>query len=359
VSDAVDRKALRAVLAEARAEKVPELDVKRIEDELDALPPPAPPKPAPRFRLLLAPAALAAAAAIVYFAQPDETAPPADTPPTMAELGRPREGDQLAPGTVIAAATERRTVSHPGRVTWTLDPGSRVTLLTTGEMVTLRLDQGSVSAEVVPSARPESFAVEAGDLRVAVHGTVFRVALATNGIDVSVSEGSVLVGPRAKPGTGKLLQSPAAEHFDPPPAKPAPPPVRAPSPPAPASASQGAGAVPGREPSESEPTAAAAPTTATPELPPPSPGAVDTAALHVIELASACYRQRTAGGKHLPPVSTTLRLQTRPDGSISSVKFEPSLPRQVELCVRDGARSLHGPVSNKGIEVSRSIVLGN
>jgi ferric-dicitrate binding protein FerR (iron transport regulator) len=199
-----DNKALRAVLDEARAERVPDVDAERIKRELDALPPPAPGRPAPRFRRLLVPAALAAAAALVYFAQPDDAATPAGAAATLADREGPRPGDELTPGTVIFAASERRTVSHPGRVTWTLEPGSRVTLLTTGEIVTVRLDQGSISADVVPSARSESFAVEAGELRVAVHGTVFRVAMAASGIDVP---GGRAFRPSAR-GTGPAAGSP-------------------------------------------------------------------------------------------------------------------------------------------------------
>jgi len=348
-----ERKALRSALSEARAERVPEVDFGRIAERLDALPPPAPVRPAP-LRLLLAPAALAAAGALFYFAQ-SENRTPDNAPAVAAEREGPTDGDRLTPGSIVTAAGKRRTVSHEGRATWTLEPGSHATLLTVGEVVTIRLDAGSISAEVVPSARSESFAVEAGELRVAVHGTVFRVAVATSGIDVDVSEGSVLVGPRAQPGTGKLLKSPAAEHFDPPraPATAPPEPRPAPAPPVAVAGTPTAPSAVDNAPT-AEPLAPAPAASA--KLPEPSPGAVDTAALHVIELTSACFRQRSV--KAGASVQTTLRLRTRADGSISSVTFTPPLARQVELCVTDGARGLHGPLSNNGIEVSRSIVLG-
>jgi len=362
-----ERKALRKVLSESGSERTPEVDFHRIAEHLAALPRPSPVRPAP-LRLLLAPAALAAAGALFYFAQSEDRAPVAPAP-VAAEHQGPANGDQMVPGMVVTAGDQRRTVSHPGRVAWTLEPGSHATLLTVGEVVTIRLDTGSISAEVVPTARPESFAVEVGEFRVAVHGTMFRVAVATRGIDVDVSEGSVLVGPRAQPGTGKLLKGPAAEHFDSPGATltappkperavPTQPPAAAGSAEAPdatetaldaaGTAPQAAGTAPQAEATAPLPAASA-------KLPEPSPGAVDTAALHVIELTSACYRQRsvTAGTS----VQTTLRFRMRPDGSISSVTFTPRLARQVELCISDGARSLHGPLSNDGIEVSRSILL--
>jgi hypothetical protein len=112
------------------------------------------------------------------------------------------------------------------------------------------------------------------------------------------------------------------------------------------------------EPSEAAATATPAAVVA-PTVPEPSPGAVDTAALHAIELTSACFRQRTVAAQAAsPPVQTTLTVRARPDGNISSVRFSPPLARQVELCVKDGLKSLHGPASPNGIEVSRAISLG-
>jgi hypothetical protein len=225
-----------------------------------------------------------------------------------------------------------------------------VEVVGTGEVITLRLIAGSVSAQVVPSQRPETFVIEARDVRVAVHGTQFRVALATEGVDVAVTDGRVMVGPRGKPGTGRLLVGPASEHFPP----PAPAEKRAVPPAQPAPSL--------RASATTEPAAPSVPPEPTPPAPvevaEPSHGAVDTAALHAIELTSACFRQRTIASAGGPPVQTTLTVKTRPDGSISSVQFSPPLARQVELCVRDGSKSLHGPVSPKGIEVARAISLG-
>jgi hypothetical protein len=353
VSDRRDEKALASVVAEARAERVPELDWTKMAAKLDALPPPvAPPKPSP-LRYLVPPLAVAAALAVGYFSWPEPPrAPVAEGLPTLP-VARPTDGDTLLPGSRVEARGAEQIVSHPRRATWTLDPGSLAEVVRTGETITIRLLVGSVSAEVVPSERPDTFVIEARDVRVAVRGTRFRVALPTEGVDVAVSEGRVMVGPREKPGTGRLLVGPASEHFSPAAApEKLPPPQMSPA--------------PSLRPSSSvEPPPALAsvePVPAVPEVtevPEPSPGAVDTATLHAIELTSACFRQRSAAADEpVAPVQTTLTVKARPDGSISSVRFAPQLARQVEVCVRAGLKSLHGPVSPKGIEVSRAITLG-
>ncbi len=361
-----DARALRAVLEEARAERPPEIDIARIERTLESLPPRSVPRPSLHFgrRLWLVPAAVAALAGLVYLVRPAPISAPVPAPSAASERRGATDGDTLAPGSVVAAADEPRVVAHAGRVTWTLEPGSRATLISAGDMVTVRLERGAVSARVVPSLRPESFAIEARELRVAAHGTAFRVALAADSVNVAVTEGTVLVGPRSQPGTGHLLTSPAAEHFAPPHPGDEPAPKR-PSARAPVSTAPSAPEEPSanREGSEAarksdadthEPGHVAE----RPVVPEPSPGAVDTATLHLIELTSACFRQRTVAAQ-LPSgaAQTTLRYQSLPNGSIAGVQFSPRLPSGVELCVRDGARSLHAPVSPNGLEVSRAIVL--
>lgn len=351
MTDRREEKALASVVSEARAERVPELDWAKLEAKLDELPPlPAPPKPS-ALRFLVPPLALAAAAAVLYFAWPEPPPAPVAQVARPASVAKTMNGDRLTPGSRVEARKEERVVSHPQRATWTLEPGSLAEVIRTGEVITIRLLAGSINAEVVPSARLETFVVEARDVRVAVHGTRFRVALPAGGVDVDVTEGRVMVGPREKPGTGKLLVGPTSEHFSPAAAVE----KRAPEPPPPAPSLKATAPEPAVEPPAEPP----APAPLVPTVPEPSPGAVDTAALHAIELTSACFRQKSVSAQApSPPVQTTLTVRAQPDGGISSIQFSPPLARQVELCVKDGLKSLHGPVSPNGIEVSRAISLG-
>jgi hypothetical protein len=355
LSDRRDEKALASVVSEARAERVPELDWAKLEAKLDALPPPpARPKPSP-LRFLVPPLAVAAAIAVAYFSWPEPPAPLVAERTPVLEIAKPTDGDSLAPGSRVEARNTKKVVTHPQRATWTLEPGSLAEVVRMGEIITIRLLTGSIVAEVVPSDRPETFVIEARDVRVAVRGTRFRVALPIEGVDVDVTEGRVMVGPRQKPGTGRLLVGPTSEHFSPAtaPVKPATAPM------SPSPGPRPSAFVEPTEPTEpTEPLTSAAPVPVAPAVPEPSPGAVDTAALHAIELTSACFRQRALAPREpSPPVHTTLTVKTHPDGNISSIQFSPPLARQVEVCVKDGLKTLHGPVSPNGIEVSRAITL--
>jgi hypothetical protein len=76
-----------------------------------------------------------------------------------------------------------------------------------------------VSAEVVPrhdsDELVESFVIEAGTTRVAVHGTVFSVSREGDELTVDVTRGSVTVGPAGYRGatSGHLLIGPARASF--------------------------------------------------------------------------------------------------------------------------------------------------
>src|SRR5204862_6781864 len=86
-----------------------------------------------------------------------------------------------------------------GHVTWTLDSNSKAHIEQIGPLVAVSLDQGALTASVVRSPRPESFAVRVEHTRVAVRGTAFRVVRLENSVRVEVSEGTVGVGPLAGP----------------------------------------------------------------------------------------------------------------------------------------------------------------
>ncbi|MBW2523419.1 MAG: FecR domain-containing protein, partial [Deltaproteobacteria bacterium] len=83
----------------------------------------------------------------------------------------------------------------------------------------LVLERGSVSADVrpLPAHAPlvEALVVEAAGVRVAVHGTLFRVERGEREVTVEVTRGSVTVGPAGHRGltTGHLLVGPARAAF--------------------------------------------------------------------------------------------------------------------------------------------------
>jgi len=209
---------------------------------------------------------------------------------------------------------------------------------------------------VVPSTAPETFAVEAADVRVAAHGTVFEVSLGAEGVAVDVSEGRVLVGPRGTPGSGRLLGSPAVQRFSlvgEPLEKPTPKPrdhvskERVTS-----ELTQPELTQP--ELTQPELTQPALPDTNEPEQ--PSAEEAERILNEVVALTSSCFRQRTTANDGVKVTAhTALTLQTTREGSISEVTFEPPLAPSVEACVSAGAPALHAVPTRAGFSATRSI----
>lgn len=141
--------------------------------------------------------AIAASFAVV-FASPSRGVPPAPNAheSTHASVVFERDGSsqKVHPGDVISAGKNGGSLHSLGRLDVRLAPDSKVALLDDGERVLLRLDQGSVAAEIVPVKGGEPFAVDVGGRRVAVHGTKLLVARVDGALQVAVAEGSAVVG---------------------------------------------------------------------------------------------------------------------------------------------------------------------
>lgn len=339
-------RALRQVVAEVRAQAPPDLDWAALEARLPRAPIPAARRDG-RGALLVAAAAVLALAGTAGLAwqRGAEVPPVASVKPQQPDAKRAADGDRFALGTTIAAQAEARTIEHPRIASWTLAPHSSATLLTLGDRVVLRLECGSLTARIVPSTLPETFAVEAADVRVAAHGTVFSVTLDDTGVAVSVEEGVVLVGPRSTPGAGKRLRGPSAERFTlrgaPETGRPSPAPPRAPHP---------------------HPVAAAAATSAgTPDAPSsaqePSAEQKREALERVVSLASACFSERTSASNGVRVTAqTALSFRASPDGSVGSVRFDPPLAPNVQTCIDEGLGKLRVAASPEGLHGSRVVV---
>jgi hypothetical protein len=162
--------------------------------------------------MLLAAAALLSAGAFLVV-RGNGTLPDGARRETTAERETPRarhalNGDELAPGAVVTSGADAVVVEHRGHVTWTLSPESMAHVESVGDVVSLAIDRGQVSAEVVKSPKPESFVVRVEHTRVAVHGTRFRVSRLSDSVRVEVQEGVVGVGPVG--GRGFELRAPDA-----------------------------------------------------------------------------------------------------------------------------------------------------
>jgi hypothetical protein len=138
--------------------------------------------------------------------------------PPVAAAARPalvsEDGHTIAAGEKIVAANGT-WIRSANRIAVRLEPGTIATVLDVGERVHLALETGAVSADVVPVAGGEPFAVDVSGKRVAVHGTRLRVALLADSIEVAVSEGSAVVGaPRGAGRTeGTIVAAGSIGHF--------------------------------------------------------------------------------------------------------------------------------------------------
>jgi hypothetical protein len=240
----------------------------------------------------------------------------------------------------------------------------------------LVLEQGSVMAQVSPQPADaplaEALVIEAGGVRVAVHGTEFSVALNDHDVTVEVTRGSVAVGPVGHRGftTGHLLVAPARAAFSldggriarllPPPtlpggsrgpaalptSRPAAPVATSTAEPAPSEQpppamdatkfpSDDAPAVPvaaSERGQAAAPTEPAAPAESAVEPPALTPGTIDPAAARSrIMSCLQTLSQSSAGGDAVRvTISSQVRLRLDRERRIISVRFSPPLKPELQ-----------------------------
>lgn len=267
--------------------------------------------------------------------------PPQAAAPVAASL----DGDRLTVGQLIRSEGTPLVVEHAGRASWTLAPGGRARLVSVGRYLTVRLEQGSIDARVVPRNQPESFAVQAGETRIAVRGTEFRVDLMEQHAAIKVAHGTVVVGAVGEPGDtdGWVLRAPASGEFS----------------------LDGAVRAARLTGGVSQPTSAAEPIvgpiepTSKPSSPRPASGlSLDAALEHVAAAAQACFKQKTPSeGGVLVSASTRLKIAVAADGKLGSISFDPPLSPAVEDCTR-AQRSAVQVTPGKAREAARVVWLG-
>lgn len=351
--------ALRRLLRDARDEPTPELDWSRIEERL-LLEARRPAAPIARSMYPYAWGALAVAAAAVLWLI-GSRGQPSISPSAQTSLAAPQalvtDGDALALGARVEAQAREVTVEHLGRANWTLAPSSSALLASRDEHITVRLERGSVLSRVVPNPKPETFVVEAAGTRVAVHGTVFRVALEGGRVLVDVREGTVGVGPLGK-APAFLLKAPAHGDF---------------------AADGRSGSVDGRPVSAggarqgahklTPRSSSLAASGATPPIaPPPAPSAalpdepsindIEVGIAQVVEATSACFARdaQNANGVQIT-VHTALTLKILDSGAVTDVQFQPPLSPDAEACAADSIARVQFVPSKQGARVTRLLEL--
>ena len=363
-------RALDRLILELRDQAAPKLDWERVEARLLREPPPRAQAAGVSVlgRLRWPAAGLLAAAAVVAVVA-HSPKPSTRVPTPVARVSsEPLNGDQLALGTHVSAGNQPLVVEHAGRVRWTLEPHASASLAVSGEFLTLRLESGALSAQVVPSPKLETFAVEVGGTRVAVHGTAFRVERAGDRVLVAVSEGTVAVeaaGAHAAPAfllrrdsrgnfavdgpsgnvegnASAVVSDTSAQSHREVAADEAALPTHSPTPVA--------------HPSARAPAAhpATAPLSATPQLPlQPSISDIETGVSSALELMNRCFHDKTKSSGSRVSASTGLTLSVTGDGAVRSVTFTPPLAPAVEDCAVNGLRGLTFAHSAEGVTFTR------
>jgi hypothetical protein len=332
MSSVHDNRQLGEVTREAREDPTPEVDWEAIESRLPMTRVETVPPRALNVRpwLYAAIGVVGAGGLGLRFAQHGRRATTARAPAAPFQAARTTpdlNGEELALGAHVSTSAFPLSVAHAGHARWTLGPQSGATLLTNGELVTVRLDRGTLSARVTKSSSAEAFAVEAADLRVAAHGTEFAVTLGDDAVSVNLTEGSVLVGPRAEPGKGELLSSPSAKRY-----------------------------TLGGLPFDGAVPDAGSPEPAAPEQ--VSPASLATTTSAVLALAQRCFKARTAAGEGVRVTAqSTLTFRARPDGSLGRIDFEPPLSPSVQACISAGVSAIHAQPTKHGFQMSHSAEL--
>ncbi len=366
--------ALDRVVGELRELPAPELDWDRVEARLMNEPRPDVRSGAIGFfgRMRLPAAALVAVATGVFLFAPRKAQQhTAQQQPTAQIQNGPVNGDALTLGTHVTAGNRNVVIEHAGRARWTLDPHATASVKDAGEFLTVRLEQGALTASVVPQTKPETFAVEVGGTRVAVHGTAFRVERSGDRVLVEVTEGTVAVEPTSthsdpsfllrrgsrgnfgldgRTGTVEgnasvvMLDSGPKSHREI--AR-----VVAPSSPR----AQAAPPTTATAPATAEAPAVTKPASPLPEQ--PSISDIESGVSSAVELMNRCFRAKAQATDIRVSASTGMTLSIAGDGTVQSVTFGPPLAPAVEDCGVAGLRNLTFPRSVEGATFTRMLEL--
>jgi hypothetical protein len=276
---------------------------------------------------------LAAAAAMLLWWQGGKQ------PPQVAHVEPPVAPVAVVPAptfgvtTHIEASPKAERASVEGLASWVFDPGSTAEVTQGTNRVDVRLERGAIEVDVVPQPVPERFVVIAGNTRIAVKGTRFRVSRIDGHTEVDVEHGTVSVTNLQGAAPARLLVGPAA-----------------------ASVVEGGPADATLRPFRTfgaTQVVASAAALAEIKTPPRAPAPHDephprpdqaTLRARAADLAARCFQDNARPSPNVRvSVSTTLVLDIAPGGSASSFLFEPRLSPNAERCFTAGLAGLQGP----------------
>lgn len=332
---------VRVDLASLEAKLMARIDA----DERPRLPQ-VPASRVPRWKVassgVMAMAALAALWSLVWHptAAVDPVAPVASGPtaPVSPATGR-RWLDQSG---------ERPALEKAGLASLWLEPGGKGWADDSDGRLRFELSEGAVSLEVVPQRQPDRVEVVAGNVRVVVKGTRFRVARQGDRVDVDVDHGVVQVSRVDDPSSATLLTGPAGGSFGP----DAPAGMRPARTFVAGVAPADSGAVPAGSVASApstRPTEVAAPSSKVPLRAGDLPG-------RAYGLVSRCLSSSsTASPGVVVTIATTLAVDVDAQGRATSASFSPPLSPAVEQCTRRSLGRLGGTPGHHEVPLSLSL----
>jgi hypothetical protein len=249
----------------------------------------------------------------------------------------------------IVATDYDITVKHSNLATWRLMAPGRARIITNDPAhVTVALDSGRIEADVIPQPKPESFAIEVANARIAVHGTLFSVERRGALAEVVVREGKVMVSQSNATGSlqNTLLTAPSRAQVDleSKPTTDTDPGITRPSGNSPPS------------PRLTVDTSSARPSTALPEV--PEADEVERTWSETANIVSICFAEHTA---KTPSVrvsfKTLMTIHVGVSGAIAQVGFNPPVPESVRECTLTRVGGIKTKPSLNGATLSRATVL--
>jgi hypothetical protein len=318
-------------------------------DRLDAHGPRLLPRPSVAAwpRVLAAAAVAAVAAGLVLTAsRPGDPLEPAAAP--MAhQLDAVPQGERVVALTELVAQDRPVTFEHDGWARFRLGHPGRLQVLRMDDRVALHLIEGKVEADVTRQSIDEAVTVRVGNLRVAVHGTLFSVELRDGTMRVQVERGSVAVGPASRGATeGWIVTGPSTGVFDLASSRrlhglaSVSDPISLVPPPSPSTA-------PGSPRIEVEPdpdpkapprsTAPVVPLATAPSLPEALTADLAAATLQrIAQGVTACHRKAVPSSDAVTiHAQTRISIRVAPDGHVAFARFDPPLSPRAQTCASD------------------------
>lgn len=267
----------------------------------------------------------------------------------------------------IVATHEPQAFVHEQWARFHLHAPGRLRVLRMDDRVSLHLLEGKLEVDVSRRDALEAVTIRAGNVRVAVHGTLFSVELREGVVQTQVQQGSVVVGPASRGNTeGWLLIGPSTGYFDATIGQrvaghsyvdqplvlhrsetPSSPPVMV-------------------QPTQPQRDLSAPSPVASPKIRPPQPlpNALDdhlaaTTLQAIRQNITACYRRHLPSSNEGVTIHAQIHISIHvaPDGHVTFARFDPPLSPRAQSCASEAVQNAAFPSARESSVLELSMQL--